>query len=67
MKDPDTYLLAIDLMLDIIDERLPDDSMAPKPYEVSITEMRDLRRLARKQTPLTVAGRAAMARARDAA
>jgi hypothetical protein len=60
----ETYLRAIDIMLDIIDERLPDDSMAPKPYEVSVPEMRDLRRLARRGRVWTPTGREALARAR---
>jgi hypothetical protein len=62
--NPALYLRAIELMLGRIDARLPDDSMAPKPYEVSATEMRDILRLARMQAPLTRAGRSAMEDAR---
>jgi hypothetical protein len=51
-----TYLRAIELLLGRVDARLPDDSMAPKPYEITATEMRDIMRLARRQTPRTRAG-----------
>lgn len=54
-----TYLKAIEIMLANIDERLPDQSLAPKPYEVSATEMRDIVRLARRERPRTREGRAA--------
>jgi hypothetical protein len=57
--DAETYLRAIEAMLARIDERLPDESMAPKPYEMSATEMRDVLRMARGERPRTKAGRAA--------
>jgi hypothetical protein len=65
VADPTVYLRAIELMLDEIDGRLPDDSMAPKPYEVTATEMRDVLRLARKGRPMTQAGRRAWQQALD--
>jgi hypothetical protein len=57
------FLAAIDRMLSAIDERLPDASLAPKPYEVTAPEMRDVMRLARRQRPLTKAGREAWRKA----
>jgi hypothetical protein len=65
-RERNLYLHTIELMLLAIDKRMPDDSFAPKPYEVSATEMRDLMRLARGQQPLTREGRRAMQAAREA-
>lgn len=57
-------LKAIELMLGRIDSRLPDDSIAPKPYEITAPELRDIIRLCRGHSPLTRAGRSAWEEAR---
>jgi hypothetical protein len=59
----EVYLRTIEMMLASIDKRIPDDSLAPKPYEVTAAEMRDLVRLSRGKPPLTKEGRAALAQA----
>jgi hypothetical protein len=61
--DASIFLRAIVLMLDEIDTRIVDDSLAPQPYEVTAPELRDLVRLAGMSRPRTVVGRLALARA----
>jgi uncharacterized protein (UPF0128 family) len=58
------YLRAIEVMLMSIDKRIDDESLAPKPYEMTPAEMRDLMRLARQTTPLTREGRLAFQQAK---
>jgi len=62
--DAETYLRAIGLMLDRVDERIPDESLTAKPYEITPAEMRDLKRMSGMSGPLTRVGRAALAEAR---
>jgi hypothetical protein len=58
------FLRALEIMLEAIDQRLPDDSMAPKPYEVTQTEMRDFMRIAKMRSPITNVGSYAIGTAR---